>query len=62
MDASGALPEETSVFHHWTDELVTAEHLSWWTEYSSCKDPTLPVSGQLFSKLRGVKKSNHLCI
>jgi hypothetical protein len=49
MDASGGPPDGTRVFHHWTDELVIAEHRSWWTEYSSCKDPTLPVSGQLVS-------------
>jgi len=50
LDASGGPSDDTSVFHHWTYDLVTAEHRSWWTEYSSCKDPTLPVSGKLFSK------------
>jgi len=48
MYASGGLPDGTRVFHHWAYELVTAEHRSWWTEYSSCKDPTIPIFGQHF--------------
>jgi len=62
LDANGGQLYGTRLFYHWTDDLDITKLRSWWTVYSSCKEPTLQVSGHLISKLIGVRKQSHLCI